>query len=125
MAKRGRLTSSIVRCKDGIIVPLVGQSGQELVTSAGGVYETDCISESGETCVVQCLHEARDVGGVLLGIGQRSGEGQDDSREDENHVLGGGGGGETRRSVMACIIVAGRRSDDAKRSSISSAQASK
>ena len=94
-AKRGRLTSSIVRCEDGIVVPLVGQSGQELVTSAGGVDETDCSSETGETCVVQRLHEARDIGRVLLGIGQRGGEGQDDSREDENHGLGGGGGEET------------------------------
>ena len=93
--KRGRLTSSVVRCKDGIIVPLVGQSGQELVTSAGGVDGTDCNSETGEICVVQGLHESRDVSRVLLGIDQRGGEGQNDSREDENHVLGGGGGEET------------------------------
>jgi hypothetical protein len=92
--KSGGLTSSVVRCKDGIIVPLVGQVGQELISRAGGVGKADCSSETGEACVVQGLHEARDVGGVLLSISQ-SGESQDHSGEDENHALGGGGGEET------------------------------
>ena len=50
--KRGRLTSSVIRCKNGIIVLLAGYVGQDLTTSAGGIDQTDCRSEAGEACAV-------------------------------------------------------------------------
>lgn len=91
-ARRGILTSVIVGCKDGEVVILVGQVGQKLVTGASGIDRTECRSETGEACIVQGLNEARDVGGVVLGISQSGGESQDQSRGNENHVSGSKGG---------------------------------
>ena len=88
---RGRLTCVIVGCKDSIVFALVGQIDQELVTTLCGVDEGDSRSETGEACVVQGLQKARQVGIVLgLCIGQGGGEGQDNSRGEENHASGRG-----------------------------------
>lgn len=89
----GVLTSIVVGCEDGVVVPLVGEIGQNLITRTSGIDEADRGSETGEACVVQGLHEARDVGSVLLSTSQAGCESQDRSRENEDHGLGAGGGG--------------------------------
>lgn len=89
----GVLTSVIVGCEDGVVLPLVGEVGQKLVAGTSGIDGTDCSSEAGEACVVQSLHEARDVGSILS-TSQAGCESQDRSRENENHVLYVGSGEE-------------------------------
>jgi len=86
MIKRGRPTSLVGGCKDGEVVALVGQAGEELTTGAGRVGDPDCKGEMGEARIVQRLYETIRVGRVLLSVDQNGGERQDKSREDENHV---------------------------------------
>lgn len=62
MTKRGRLTSRVIGYNDGVVVLLVGQVGQELITGPCGVDGTECRNETGEACVVQDFHEASKVG---------------------------------------------------------------
>ena len=88
--KKSRLTSIVVGCKNCVIGALVGQLCEELTTRVGRVDSTDCGGESGEARVVQGVEETRNISGVLviLSVYPSGGEGEEESREDENHCSG-------------------------------------